>query len=260
MSSFPYASPYGAPSTPSETLSNVMTPQNAAEAGTFARETASDIKKNLSEGDWSLRLLALLGGLAMIVTSILGFIGNVLTLHWFSAVFEAYTFILGVIIVVLESSGKLSFFSRMENSLYKNALFLKYVWGRGVVYFIAGTIQISLRNAVEVIVGAFVCFVGVTYIVVGRRTARKLGEIRRGACSPEDLQEKFAQADLDGKGALTLDQFRQLTKSLGLDLNRRETEAAFMQIDYSHTGRLSYESVHTWWTQEATEQDHFINM
>jgi len=256
MSSYPYA----AQSAPNSTFANAMSSQNAAEAGIFARETAEDIKKNLSEGDWSLRFLGLLAGLAMIVTSILGFIGNILTLHWFSVVFEVYTFVLGVIIVILESQRRMSFFSRMENNLYKNALFLKYLWGRGLVYFVAGTIQISLRNAVEVIVGAFVCFVGLTYIVVGRATARKLAETRRSTCTPEQLQEMFAQSDLDGKGSLTLDQFRRLTTSLGLDLNRRETEAAFMQIDHSHTGRLTYESVQMWWTEDATEQDHFIKM
>lgn len=242
---------------PPSAMGSVMASQTAAEAGTFAKDTAGDIRKYVSEGDWSLRLLALLAGLAMIVTSVMGFLGNVLFLDWISAIFDVYVFFLGILIVLLESGRRLRIFSSMESSIYKNARFLSYIWGRGMIYFVAGTIQIALRDILDIAIGLFVCFVGITYILVGRRTAKKLAEARRSTCTPEKLQEFFAVADVDGKGSLTLDQFRQLISSLGLDLNRRETEAAFMQIDYSHTGRLTYESVQMWWMQDATEHDDF---
>lgn len=86
--------------------------------------------------------------------------------------------------------------------------------------------------------------------MLGHRTASKLAA-KRGAEPSEQLQEKFAIADVDGKGSLTLDQFRQFAASLGLDLNKQESEVAFLEIDHTRTGRLTYESVHMWWTQEA---------
>mmetsp|Transcript_19525 Transcript_19525/g.35436 ORF Transcript_19525/g.35436 Transcript_19525/m.35436 type:complete len:105 (+) Transcript_19525:822-1136(+) len=96
------------------------------------------------------------------------------------------------------------------------------------------------------------------YIAIGCRAVRKLGALRRSTCTPEQLQENFARADLDGEGSLTLNQFRVLTSSSGLDLNRRESEAAFMQIDRSQTGRLTYESIQMWWTMDASEHDTFV--
>ena len=189
----------------------------------------------------------------MIAVSSLSFIGHILLLNWITAIFDVYTFCLGIIIVVLEGGRKLSFFSKLEYSLYKNALFLKYVWGRGIIYCVAGTLQLTKRSLVDFAVGAFVCFVGIMYIVIGRQAAKKLANYR-SSIKPEQLQVAFAEADTDGIGSLTMVQFQQLTTSLGLDLSKKEAEAAFLQIDNSLTGRLTYESVQMWWNEgRATE-------
>mmetsp|Transcript_9908 Transcript_9908/g.14015 ORF Transcript_9908/g.14015 Transcript_9908/m.14015 type:complete len:90 (+) Transcript_9908:107-376(+) len=84
-----------------------------------------------------------------------------------------------------------------------------------------------------------------------------MAEARRSTVTSEQMQEKFAIADVDGKGALTNDQFASLTKQLGLDLTRRETESAFIQLDCDRSGRVSYETVMYWWNNEASETDDF---
>lgn len=244
------------PSTTTQNFGNILSSQHVDDASKMAKQTAMDVQKNLSEGNWSLRLLAMLGGLAMIAVSSLSFIGHILQLNWITAIFDIYTFSLGIIIVILESGRKLSFFSKLENNLYKNALFLKYVWGRGIIYFVAGTLQISKLSLVDFAVGSFVCFVGIMYIVIGRQAAKKLANYR-SSITPEQLQVAFAEADTDGVGSLTMVQFRQLTTSLGLDLSKKEAEAAFLQIDNSLTGRLTYKSVQMWWNEGAAEQATF---
>ena len=244
------------PSTTTQNFGNILSSQHVADASQMAKQTAMDVQKNLSEGNWSLRLLAMLGGLAMIAVSSLSFIGHILQLNWITAIFDIYTFSLGIIIVILESGRKLSFFSKLENNLYKNALFLKYVWGRGIIYFVAGTLQISKLSLVDFAVGSFVCFVGIMYIVIGRQAAKKLANYR-SSITPEQLQVAFAEADTDGVGSLTMVQFRQLTISLRLDLSKKEAEAAFLQIDNSLTGRLTYESVQMWWNEGAAEEATF---
>jgi len=232
----------------------VVSAKDAVEAGTFAKSTARELKDNLMEGNWSLRALALLGGFAMIAVSVLGFISHLFGFAWISAIFDVYTFLLGIMIVVLEAGTKLSFFSRISSKLFRNARFLSYLWGRGIVYFVAGSLEVSQREFLDLIVGCYVCFVGVLYIFVGRRAAKKLAAARRTACTAEELQENFAKADLDGKGALTVHQFGEMTRNLGLDLNRREVEAAFLQLDHSRTGRLTYESIHMWWSKGADDE------
>ena len=101
--------------------------------------------------------------------------------------------------------------------------------------------------------------VGILFILVGRSTAKKLASARRSAVTPEQLQEKFAIADLDGKGALSKEQFgRLITEDLGLDLTRREVESAFLQMDCESRGRVNYESVLRWWKDDADKGDYEI--
>ena len=109
--------------------------------------------------------------------------------------------------------------------------------------------MISFNTFVEILLGLGVCCVGILYIYVGRRTSQKLVETRGSNITNEQIQEQFAMADVDGVGKLTMPQFKQLTEGLGLNLNKRETEVAFLQIDSSRSGRLTYESVHSWWNQ-----------
>lgn len=246
---------------PSVTMSSTLsTPfggvsaKDAADASSFAKSTARDLKENLMQGNLSLQVLAIFGGLAMIVVSILGFISHLFGFAWISAIFDVYTFFLGIMIVILESSAKMSFLNRITSKMYRNARFLTYLWGRGIVYFVAGSLQLSQREFLDLIVGAYVCFVGILFIVIGRRASKKLAAARRTACTAEELQENFAKCDVDGKGALTVAQFGEMTRALGLDLNRREVEAAFIQLDYSQTGRLTYESIQMWWTKGADEE------
>ncbi|KAL7546167.1 hypothetical protein ACHAWF_009509 [Thalassiosira exigua] len=181
---------------------------------------------------------------------------HAVTFKWITAIFEVYIIILGIVMIILEYGRSLSFFSKMEATLYKHALFLKYVWGRGVLYFIAGTLTIALEHLVAIIVGGYVCLVGILFIAVGRSAAKKLADARRSAITPEQLQERFAIADLDGKGALSLEQFsRMITQDLSLDMTRREVESAFLQLDCESRGRVSYESILKWWRDDADMGD-----
>ena len=65
----------------------------------------------------------------------------------------------------------------------------------------------------------------------------------------EILQEQFALADIDGRGQLTLNQFRMFSDTLGLGLSKRESEATFMKIDKDRSGRISFEEVQKWWAK-----------
>jgi len=229
------------------------------EASTFAKARTAEFQQNLHDGSWSLRFLALVGALGMMTVAVLGFLHDVVMFQWVSAIFEVYTFILGIIMIVLEYGRSLSFFSRIEATIYRNALFVKYVWGRGMLYFVAGTLTIALGHLVAIIVGGYVCCVGLLFVIVGRSSARKLANAKRSSVTPEQLQEKFAIADVDGKGALSTEQFGKLiTEDLGLDMTRREMESAFLQLDCESRGRVSYESVLRWWNDAGAEDYEMV--
>lgn len=228
--------------------------QNITEAGSFAKERAEELKNSVLEGNWSLRILVLLGALAMIVTSFIGLITDMYRIEAIDAIMDIYCILLGMIMILLEYGHQLSFFASIQPSLYKNFLFLKYVWGRGFFYFFAGTLKISQRNPMmNIVVGCCVCILGLFLICVGRSAANKLAEARRSQFTPEDLENKFQESDVELKGSLDRDQFSSLLGSLGMDLNRREVEAVFLQLDDETTGRVSFDAFLNWFNTEAAE-------
>jgi hypothetical protein len=131
---------------------SLFTTQNAAaaasSAGTFAKDQATELSTLASNGDFSIRILALLGAMAMLVVSVLGFLGKVLTLKFVSALIDFYIFVFAIITIILESGGKIPLPRSFEQNLYKYGLFLKFVWGRGILYFFVGTLLVSQVSAV----------------------------------------------------------------------------------------------------------------
>lgn len=99
--------------------------QKVAEASNFANETVGDIRKDLSEGSLSIRVVTIVTSLVMVVTGLLGFVMNFLTLHWIAAVLKIYVFATGIVVLVLESSHRLSVFSPTETKLYETLPFLR---------------------------------------------------------------------------------------------------------------------------------------
>lgn len=234
-------------------VGNLFSKENLDKAQTTAKTHLDQLAQSAREGDVSIRLLALLGGAALVIYSTLGFITHVLMLQFVRALVEIYTLVLGVIILVLESR-QLHLPEAFLNRLYKYALFLKFVWGRGCLYFVAGSLQLTQGSLIDVGIGAFVMFVGALYIVVGRQTAQKLRDLRQNLYSEDTLRTKFREADTTGTGKLTMDQFRTLTASLGMNLHRREVEAAFLHLDRDDSGALSFEDFKNWWTNCGSEQ------
>jgi len=109
-------------------------------------------------------------------------------------------------------------------------------------------------SILDLFVGAFVMLVGVTYVVVGHRSAKKLANLRRNLYTEGTLRSKFQEADLEGNDSLTKDQFQMLVAGLGLRLSERETEAAFMHIGHD-TGSLTYDQFRLWWSSHGEESE-----
>jgi len=126
-------------------------------------------------------------------------------------------------------------------------LFLKYIWGRGIVYVIAGNLQFAQGGLFNWIVGAYVMFVGVVYIAVGRSSAKKLSALKHNLFSEATIKAKFKKADTKGEGTINLEQFGTLCDSLDLDMTKREKEAIFFHLDTSDDDLLSLEEFQAWW-------------
>jgi hypothetical protein len=193
----------------------------------------------------------------VIVVSSMEFFVNIMTFNIIGALIELLTLLLGIVVILLE--GKSFILSTgAVNRIHKYALFLKFLWGRGCLYFICGALQLYQLDLWNALSGVYMCAVGILFVLVGQRTAYKLKTLRKSLYSEQTLHSKFSQADIDGDGGLDLHQFRTLTLTLGLDMTRRETEAAFMHMHKADNGeKLTYDEFKAWWN--ATDADAEID-
>jgi hypothetical protein len=230
---------------------------DAAEAGRAAKQTAREIHQEVTGNeDWSLRVMTLIAGIAMVFASLNGFTGKLVTFQLASVMCDAFVFCVGVTFMLLESGLiRLSICAATDAIINDNAPFLRNLAGRGAVFIGTGMLEIYQRGLLDTLVGCFAIYVGGMYFVNRHKAEQKLEMARRSAIASgaasyglEHVQENFALADVEGKGSLTLAQFRQFADSMGLALNKRESEAAFMHIDKKNQkGRISYEAIHQWW-------------
>lgn len=237
----------------SQFAQSTFTKQNLEAATNYTKEKAVELKKQAQDGDHSLRFLGIIAGLGCIVVGFLELIARFMRLDLVGALIDFYIIVLGFIVVMLEGKNSL-LPTKFVDNINKYALFLKFLWGRGALYFVIGTIQLYQFDLLNLIAGSYMCVVGVIYIIVGKRTAAKLKTLRKYIYSEHTLRAQFNEADVERDG-LNVPQFRTLCFNLGLDLTQRESEAAFGRIQSkSNSQRLSYEDFQAWWN-EAAEVD-----
>lgn len=129
--------------------SSLLTKENATTAANYTREQAKILAHMLSDGNSSVRVLALVGGIAMAISSAAGVWNRFWGLNWISAIVEFYTLLLGLGVVVLEANAAKwkilpeRWMTEWEARFRKYALFLSFVSGRGGLYIFAGTLQLS---------------------------------------------------------------------------------------------------------------------
>ena len=222
--------------------------ENIQQAQTVAASRIVDLRRSTSEGDVSFRLLSLAGGASLIVSALLGMASHLVFFQLTAVVLEGYVFIMGIIMVVLESKQAM-LPERFLQQLYKYALFLKFVWGRGFLYLVAGTLQLSLGSLTDIIVGGAVSLLGIGFIMMGRQTAMKLQYARTTLSSESVLRAKFRDASSRGQDSLTMTEFRSLMLSLGVPLSQREAELALLHVNADDNSELTYDEFKAWWSR-----------
>mmetsp|Transcript_14403 Transcript_14403/g.19241 ORF Transcript_14403/g.19241 Transcript_14403/m.19241 type:complete len:104 (-) Transcript_14403:238-549(-) len=98
------------------------------------------------------------------------------------------------------------------------------------------------------------CFVGILYIIVGKIAHTKFVNAKEAMLSEHTIAAKFNEADVEDKGSINLEQFEIMTKSLGMELEKREVEIAFLEIPKvsDKEDRITLESFKNWWTKADT--------
>lgn len=216
-------------------------------AASFVNEQVGKVRQMATEGPLSFRVLAFLGGVAIIITSVLDLLGEIFHLSVIKAVVSVYTFIFGVFICILEGRTFVPETLKYQRKIVSLAKFLKFVWGRGIFYFFAGSLHFSQMGFLNMVSGGFVCFVGIISIITGWSTASKLKQMRESLSTQSALNEKFNRHDDDHDGFMDSTNFAEFVKDMGLELDHNELVAAFATIDKDDDEKISLEDISLWW-------------
>jgi hypothetical protein len=241
-------------------VSSLWTHERTLQARSVAAARATDLRTSFETGHFSLRLLALVGGVALAGSAVWGLVTHLLTFHVTNLLLQVYTLALAALILVLESR-QLSLPEPWLSKVVKYALFLKFIWGRGLLYVVAGSLHTATAETVSIfsfhtLVGLYLTLLGLVFIVLGYRTAQKLAAAGQRSINNLALQRHFRAADVDHSGQLTAAQFADLCARLELEptLSPRETEICFLYLDTEDRGTLSMADVAAWFDRDVDEE------
>lgn len=227
-----------------------------------AKNTVYKIESMAQEGPLSFRVLGFLGGLFMMFTSAWSIITRVIVLSPITALISAYTFLFGFFIVILEGKVFIPPLAHFQRRLFFYAHFLSFVSGRGLLYFFAGSLQLSQWHFWEIISGGFMCAIGILSLLTGRASYTKMQQLRMSISDEAFLYQKFKEHDVNADTFLDISEFENLIKDLlstgnngeAEMMNNNELEAAFAMIDRDDNRKISLDDFKTWWSNyEAYE-------
>ena len=222
----------------------------AAQAGTqFVNASAQKIHKDRTEGPLTYRAMAFMGGVAMIFSNVINIPSRFFSFHFAGALIAFYGTIFGVIITMLEGPGPCGRCTGAGVRYY--AKFLEFTWGRGLLYFFVGSLQVSNVNLLDWVVGGWMIFTGVVAIGVGFTASRQMRLLKFSIKSEEELRTKWMQYDSNGDGTFDIKDLSRFVKDAGIEMTRNQLAATFLALDRNFDEHISYEEFYAWWTSDG---------
>eukprot|EP00565_Helicotheca_tamesis_P001378 CAMPEP_0185729832 /NCGR_PEP_ID=MMETSP1171-20130828/7470_1 /TAXON_ID=374046 /ORGANISM="Helicotheca tamensis, Strain CCMP826" /LENGTH=249 /DNA_ID=CAMNT_0028398757 /DNA_START=91 /DNA_END=840 /DNA_ORIENTATION=- len=231
-------------------LDTTAVASGAAIGAAALNDAATKVKKARMEGPLSYRILAFLGGLAMIFSNGIAILDRFFSFNFTGSLIAIYGVIFGIIIAILE--GGWSCPTRIQSAIRFYAKFLEFTWGRGMLYFFVGSLQISNWNMLDWAVGGFMIFVGVTAVTVGIVTSFKLKELRNRVRTDAELRKQWELADANKNGTLDIKEMSAFVENCGIEMTRNQIAAAFDALDKNFDEKIQYEEFYLWWSEGNT--------
>lgn len=204
-----------------------------------------------ANGRTGLRLLAFLGGGAIVIDSIFCILSNALSLHFIAVLIDVYALFIGIAAIVMESEPDVLPFTTGARSFFERYLgFTLSGTGRGIFYFVAGTLVISKDPSLRSdACGFFVMVVGLLYVINSISAARKMKELRSQSYSEKEIRAKFEKYDSNRDGQLDFDEFHKLLIDLELNIVRGEAETLFLRADRDELYGINLEEFIRFWEE-----------
>lgn len=203
------------------------------------------------EGGPFLRVPAFCGSTALIITTTYGLIFDPNTWTILSIVISLFIYAIALLSLVLEGrfmcTNPLGIRAHLRSALTRKNRIFRFVWGRGLLYIVAGGLSSCLVLVPSMMAGIFMAVVGLHCVVLGAYSARMFYLLRDSLKDDDYLAEMFNRYDFDGDGYITLPEFVNLLSKLGMDLDDRIGIKAFHAADVDHEYKISFQAFQTWW-------------
>ena len=215
-------------------------------------------KFEAEEGSAFIRVPAFLGALGLIVTLIVAMVLEEDAFTFHAIVMGVCVLIMGLFIMILDGrflvTNPLSTRAHLRNILTRNFNMFRFLWGRGLLYIIAGVLNIAQMWLITMISGGVMILIGIVAIIVGVHASRKFAALRNSLADESFLLLVFSNYDGDGDGYLAPNEFALLLADLGMELDDRYTLKAFNVIDTDSDRRISFEEFNHWWASGYIER------
>lgn len=215
-------------------------------------------KFEAEEGSAFVRVPAFFGALGLIATLVTAMVMEDDAFSSHAIVMGICDVIMAFFVLVLDgrflSTNPLSTRAHLRNIITRNFNMFRFVWGRGILYILAGVLNIAQMWLVTMISGAYMVFVGLIAIIVGVHASRKFAALRNSLADESFLLLVFSNYDSDGDGYLAPNEFALLLSDLGMELDDRYTLKAFNVIDTDSDRRISFDEFNHWWASGYIER------
>jgi hypothetical protein len=215
-------------------------------------------KFEAEEGSVFVRVPAFFGAIGLIVTVIVATVLEKDAFQLHAIVMGVCVLIMGIFICILDGrfmlTNPLSTRAHLRNLLTRNFNMFRFVWGRGLLYIIAGVINISQMWLMTMISGAVMVVVGLLAVAVGVHASRKFAALRNSLADESFLLLVFGNYDRDGDGYLEPSEFALMLADLGMELDDRYTLKAFNVIDTDSDRKIAFDEFNHWWASGYIER------
>ena len=209
------------------------------------RGDVHDMQYLVEEGPLSFRSFGFFGGFFMLLSSILDFTENDEDSYARLVTFNLW--LIGFICIQIEGRPFHMQIPLVYNLICLFFSFLKYVWGRGFLYFLAGCFQFFLFTKYNIICGIYFMLLGVFSIIFGYRASVRLAALRNSVHNKDEIKFMFHSFDKDRDGFLNTDEFREMLIAMGQGVDHNDFVAAMSAVDIDNKQMISYADLEAWW-------------
>eukprot|EP00980_Cylindrotheca_fusiformis_P002825 scaffold672_cov126-Cylindrotheca_fusiformis.AAC.26 len=212
------------------------------------------------EGLTIVRIPALLLAVACIITTVWPLVTMPAYWHVPNLIGSFHTCVLCMLILVLE--GRVLMYNRspMNARAWFRGVTIRYlnvtklVWGRGLLYIFAGSMNLTIDFRYVIYTGLPLCVLGLIAIATGAHASYNLDKVKSSLTDESYLWGRFSFSDSDSDGRIDINSFAELMWDLGMEFDDVYTYKAFQQIDKDADGKISFDEFKTWWI--VSQNDH----